>query len=104
MTSGAKKTTAKRAPAKRVSSKPDIRSTMRSMQPSERTTVEQRRAALLATIDEAISLMNDPESSSSARATCIKEIRTIIGQLDRMDADAPSVASAWGLGISMDPE
>lgn len=104
----AKKGTAAKKPAgtrKRVTGKPSsIETTVRAMTPASPTTIEQRRAAVLATIDEAILLMRDPECSSSARAVCIKEIRTMIDQLGKMDATEGAPASAWASGVILEAE
>lgn len=75
-----------------------LRSSAADLSPSHRSTAEQRRAVLLATLGEAIELLKDPETGAAVRATCVKEIRTLIAQIGAQDSELDHPAGSWGSG------
>ena len=91
-----KSTAAKRSPAKPKPSSSSVADSAKDLDPSRRTTTEERRAVLVAALRLASSLADDPSMPPSARTGALTNARQLLAQIQAEDALDPRQPIAWG--------
>ena len=74
----------------------ELRSTIDSLEPSKRSTPEQRRRLLIGALLRAEELAYSSEMPPSVNALGVKELRTIVKMLADLDHELGTPATMWG--------
>ncbi len=86
----------KRTPAKPKPTVSSVADSAKDLDPSRRTTTDERRAVLLAALRLASSLADDPSMPPSARTGALTNARQLLAQLQAEDALDPRKPLSWG--------
>jgi len=90
------KPAAKRTPAKPKPTVSSVADSAKDLDPSRRTTTDERRAVLLAALRLASSLADDPSMPPSARTGALTNARQLLAQLQAENALDPRKPLSWG--------